>query len=146
MQNMTERLAHLETEVGALRANLDRLSSTVGAHLELAVTRPSTVLAGGTKDRARRAQLRASSRSPDPRAAAAAIQELDQLDSQSLAMYGGPAGGASTQHAHEHDQTSGNNRSEIPRCRLQLPLAAVTEGVDALRGSHSRLARSFRRR
>ena len=104
---MTERLEELHTEVASLRVGLARLTTTVHTHVELAITQPATVLAGGTFERARRAQLRAASRSPDPRAAAAAMHDLEQRDREALARYGPPSGAPHTQAARAVGQVGG---------------------------------------
>ena len=70
-----------------VRRQVERLSDSFQPVQELALLRPSSVLTNDA-ERIRRAQHRAtSSRSPDPRAATAAMRQVEQMDRRAIAMY-----------------------------------------------------------
>ena len=78
------RLEKLRTGLEALNARVVVLSASLGELRELAVTHPKTVVPNSPRARIRRAQLRAASRSPDPRVAHAAIREGARLDQAAI--------------------------------------------------------------
>ena len=78
------RLEKLRTGLESLNARVVVLSASLGELRELAVTHPKTVVPNSPRARIRRAQLRAASRSPDPRVAHAAIREGARLDQESF--------------------------------------------------------------
>ena len=74
-------------DLNRARGQLSQLTSGFAPVQELALLRPSSVITH-TEERIRRAQYRAvSSRSPDPRAATAAMRRVEQMDRDAMARH-----------------------------------------------------------
>ena len=74
-------------DLNRARGQLSQLTSGFAPVQELALLRPSSVITH-TEERIRRAQYRAvSSRSPDPRAATAAMRRVEQMDRDAMAKH-----------------------------------------------------------
>ena len=89
--SLSEVRANLEVtqdELNRTRGQLSQLTASFRPVQELAIMRPSSVVADGTHERIRRAQLRAvSSRSPDPRVATAAMRGVERIDRAAIARF-----------------------------------------------------------
>ena len=87
MERMEEALDATRAELNRTRGQVTQLAASFNPVQELALLRPSSVIATDA-ERVRRAQLRAtSSRSPDPRAATAAMRKVEQMDREAMARY-----------------------------------------------------------
>ena len=88
--SLSEVRANLEVtqdELNRTRGQLSQLTASFRPVQELAIMRPSSVVADDA-ERIRRAQLRAvSSRSPDPRVATAAMREVERIDRTAIARF-----------------------------------------------------------
>ena len=88
--SLSEVRANLEVtqdELNRTRGQLSQLTASFRPVQELAIMRPSSVVANGA-ERIRRAQLRAvSSRSPDPRVATAAMRGVERIDRTAIARF-----------------------------------------------------------
>ena len=87
---LSEVRANLEVtqdELNRARGQLSQLTASFRPVQELAIMRPSSVVADDA-ERIRRAQLRAvSSRSPDPRVATAAMRGVERIDRTAIARF-----------------------------------------------------------
>ena len=87
MERMEEALEATSVELNRTRRQVTELATSFNPVQELALLRPSSVIATDA-ERVRRAQLRAtSSRSPDPRAATAAMRNVEQMGREAMARY-----------------------------------------------------------
>ena len=88
--SLSEVRANLEVtqdELNRARGQLSQLTASFRPVQELAIMRPSSVVANDA-ERIRRAQLRAvSSRSPDPRVATAAMRGVERIDRAAIARF-----------------------------------------------------------
>ena len=88
--SLSEVRANLEVtqdELNRTRGQLSQLTASFRPVQELAILRPSSVIADNTQ-RIQRAQLRAvSSRSPDPRVATAAMRGVERIDRTAIARF-----------------------------------------------------------
>ena len=88
--SLSEVRANLEVtqdELNRTRGQLSQLTASFRPVQELAILRPSSVVADNA-ERIRRAQLRAvSSRSPDPRVATAAMRGVERIDRAAIARF-----------------------------------------------------------
>ena len=88
--SLSEVRANLEVtqdELNRTRGQLSQLTASFRPVQELAIMRPSSVVADDA-ERIRRAQLRAvSSRSPDPRVATAAMRGVERIDRAAIARF-----------------------------------------------------------
>ena len=84
---LEEALDATRDDLNRVRGQLSQLTASFQPVQELALLRPASVITDDA-ERARRAYYRAiSTRSPDPRAAAAAMRRVEQMDREALARH-----------------------------------------------------------
>ena len=84
---LEEALDATRDDLNRARGQLSQLTASFQPVQELALLRPASVITDDA-ERVRRAHYRAiSTRSPDPRAAAAAMRRVEQMDREALARH-----------------------------------------------------------